>query len=113
MEDLIKRIDAIEAIRRERNIKALLDIPAVEPKQGEWITEYNGNGWNDYWDYTCSNCGKKYERGDAVLYKANFCPNCGARMKGVDNVHDYESAVEQMEYNILYEPTYNPEDGSM
>lgn len=53
--------------------------------QGEWITEYNGNGWNDYWNYTCSNCGKKYERADAVLYKANFCPNCGCRMKGAEN----------------------------
>ena len=50
--------------------------------QGEWIEDYNGNGWNDYWDYTCSNCGKRYERADAVLCKANFCPNCGARMKG-------------------------------
>lgn len=26
---------------------------------------------------------------------------------------DYERAVEQMEYDMLYEPTYNPEDGSM
>ena len=53
--------------------------------QGEWEIEYHGNGWNDYWDYICSNCGKKYERADAVLYKANFCPNCGAQMKGADD----------------------------
>lgn len=53
--------------------------------QGEWEIEYRGNGWNDYWDYICSNCGKKYERADAVLYKANFCPNCGAQMKGADD----------------------------
>ena len=52
-------------------------------KASEWITEYNGDGWNDYWDYTCPNCGNKYERADAVLYKANFCPNCGSKMKGV------------------------------
>lgn len=49
---------------------------------GEWIEKYNGNGWNDFWDYTCSNCGKKYERANAVLSHANFCPNCGVRMKG-------------------------------
>lgn len=54
----------------------------VDRPQGEWIEKYNGNGWDDFWDYTCSHCGKKYERADAVLYHANFCPNCGARMKG-------------------------------
>ena len=53
--------------------------------QGKWVTEYNGNGWNDYWNYTCSNCGKKYERADTVLYNARYCPNCGARMKGADD----------------------------
>ena len=26
---------------------------------------------------------------------------------------EYERAVEQMEHDMLYEPTYNPEDGSM
>ena len=26
---------------------------------------------------------------------------------------DYERAVEQMQHDMLYEPTYNPEDGSM
>lgn len=56
--------------------------PSADAVQGEWIEKYNGNGWNDFWDYTCSNCGKKYERADAVLYHANYCPNCGARMKG-------------------------------
>lgn len=53
---------------------------SAETVQGEWIEKYNGNGWNDFWDYTCSNCGKKYERADAVLYHANYCPNCGAIM---------------------------------
>lgn len=55
--------------------------------EGEWIEEYNGNGWNDFWDYTCSNCGKKYKRAD-YLYRANYCPNCRARMKGVVTQND-------------------------
>lgn len=59
--------------------------PSADAKQGEWIEKYNGNGWNDFWDYTCSNCGKKYERADAVLYHANYCPNCGAIMIGGDS----------------------------
>lgn len=33
--------------------------------------------------------------------------------KEADDNRDYERAVEQMEYDMLYEPTYNPEDGSM
>jgi len=31
-------------------------------------------------------------------------------LKGAD---DYERAIEQMEHDMLYEPTYNSEDGSM
>lgn len=100
--DLISRADAIEAVAQQwlfeasvgnpyvndddigeyRKIAEALfeDVPSADAKQGKWIEKYNGNGWNDFWDYTCSNCGKKYERADAVLYHANYCPNCGARM---------------------------------
>lgn len=49
-----------------------------EPKTGRWIEEYNGNGWNDYWDYTCSVCEKTLKRGEPYPY----CPNCGAKMEG-------------------------------
>ena len=68
---------AIEALS-VANLKE--EFGSADAVQGEWIEKYNGNGWNDFWDYTCSNCGKKYERADAVLYHANYCPNCGARM---------------------------------
>lgn len=64
-------------------IEEVPTIDAVSVVHGEWIEDYNGNGWNDYWDYTCSNCGKRYERADAVLCKANYCPNCGAKMREV------------------------------
>ena len=66
-------------------IEMLSEKVRADRPQGEWVTEYNGNGWNDYWNYTCSNCGKKYERADTVLYNARYCPNCGARMKGADD----------------------------
>lgn len=47
--------------------------PTIEPKQGEWID----NGFC----HACSICGKQ---GVGIeLY--NYCPNCGARMKGADN----------------------------
>ena len=75
-------IDHVPSWVFERLSNAIESLPTVEErKEGKWVTEYNGNGWNDYWDYTCSVCGKKYERAD-VLCKANFCPNCGAKMKG-------------------------------
>jgi DNA-directed RNA polymerase subunit RPC12/RpoP len=54
---------------------------ATDGPHGEWIKEYNGDGWNDYWDYKCSKCGKVYKRASAILYDANYCPNCGKRMK--------------------------------
>lgn len=65
--------------------KIIQEMETEDRPRGEWETEYHGNGWNDHWDYTCSNCGKKYERADAVLCKANFCPNCGADMQRRDN----------------------------
>lgn len=91
-DDLIKRSDVYKAVDdwlagRVPNLN-IKDIPSADRPQGEWKTEYHGNGWNDSWDYTCSNCGEKYERADAVLYKANFCPNCGIEMKGIDNEED-------------------------
>ncbi len=49
-------------------IKAL---PSAEPKTGKWI--------DCNWSIRCSECG--YSMPWAVR---NFCPNCGARMKGGD-----------------------------
>ena len=76
MDEPIRRRDAIEAIRRERNINALMDIPAVEPKQGEWeLVPYTYVRC-----FRCSCCGIK-----TFQEYWNFCPNCGAQMKGVDD----------------------------
>lgn len=51
--------------------------PTIEPerKKGKWTIK---NGELAYWD-VCSTCGKM------VIHKApfyNFCPNCGADMRG-------------------------------
>lgn len=99
-EDLIRRRDAIKAYNdaMDELVKAEMEefdladftecefnttqckliarkieaIPAVEPKQGEWI--------DDGFCLTCSECGIHFIGGDL-----NFCPNCGARMKGADD----------------------------
>lgn len=103
MEDLIERSDVIDEIshitpyRQYKNgkfnllylrrevIKAIKAIPAVEPKRGEWIGE--GDGYADggivYDIWYCSNCDHCEEGEELAL--PNFCPNCGAKMKGVSD----------------------------
>ena len=48
--------------------KKIKNLPSVQPKQktGRWI------------DDNCSECGQYVYHGDAN----NYCPNCGAYMKG-------------------------------
>lgn len=50
----------------------ILDLPSVQPKQdkGEWIAYHLGAKW------ICSQCNEKNDSRD------NFCPNCGADMRG-------------------------------
>ena len=43
----------------------------VERKKGEWINNTNGT-------FECSLCGWKHSR-------SNYCPNCGADMRGEEN----------------------------
>lgn len=53
---------------------AIDKIPAadVEPvKRGKWV---RGN-----WHIRCSECGEAYP-----FMTPNYCPNCGARMEGVE-----------------------------
>lgn len=53
----------------------------AEPKTGEWILECDSEGEGDNL-YRCSKCGCKY--GCQEYDKPNFCPNCGADMRGAD-----------------------------
>ena len=74
------------------DVVAYIDaMPTVEPKRGEWVPfEYGDERW-----HKCTACGvaDKYieyvERPNGTTGKLvairNFCPNCGARMKGVND----------------------------
>lgn len=64
--------------------KALKDAPSVtvEPKQGEWNPYYTKRKYND--TFNCKLCGDTFIviQGKEDM---NFCPNCGAKMKGADD----------------------------
>ena len=84
-DDLIKREDALQALvdsdvrgHEYRQLEeAIKDIPSADRPQGEWIIEIDANG-NTYG--RCSICGMRQYAG-----QLNFCPDCGARMKGADD----------------------------
>ena len=92
MSDLISRqaaIDAFERFIHELGIKdepynygemalSVQNVPSVENK-GEWITDKERLG---YWISTCSVCGHIIHGDKLLIYKPNFCSNCGADMRG-------------------------------
>ena len=89
MSDLIRREDAMEVLHRIFDVRSLdsdrwliqdirskiADIPSADRPQGEW---------EDYDRYMkcCSKCGWIQ---DILHFGSNFCPNCGAKMKGADD----------------------------
>lgn len=58
-------------------IEALKDRP-----QGKWIKTSDGDGWNDWYVFKCPLCGATIEDRQYRSWEYNFCPNCGAKMKG-------------------------------
>lgn len=102
-DDLIKRSDAIEAIRNivaqyipflnrvteslPLNCEiALRSVPSADRPQGKWIITEQDNGHK--WTHRkCSECGKGIIEPLGVS-GMNYCPNCGARMKGADDETD-------------------------
>ena len=78
MSDYIKREDATAVIRKTLGslgnsvVTEINSLPgyvadAYRPK-GRWVNNTNGT-------YTCDRCGCKHSR-------SNYCPNCGADMRG-------------------------------
>lgn len=98
MSDLIKREDAIEAVKRvsenytgkgkrdyHPHVDFIIDelkycVSSADRPQGEWISKGKRI-------YRCSNCGNylDFDGVNAGRGDANYCPNCGAKMKGEDN----------------------------
>lgn len=83
MSDLIEREETINRIDKwyggEHYTPAIIsvieDMPSAERPQGEWECD-------EYAIYHCSNCGCE------ATWDYNFCPNCGAKMKGAGDETD-------------------------
>lgn len=87
MEGLIKRSDAIKALDvgfyKDEIELAIREIPSADKPQGEWIDWLGkGNEWE------CSVCRCSIESHGSIAY--NFCPMCGAMMKGGRNGRPYK-----------------------
>lgn len=75
---------SLKAIKRQIDEHWYLDPPPAEAVQGEWVRKYDDKV-NCYW-YECDQCGEYRPRNQfGHEYNANFCPNCGAKMKGGDD----------------------------
>ena len=101
MDDLISRQDAIDAIIRylmspqaqlastrsfkQCAIDILWDVPSAERKRGKWIDgDVETGALNiQYTEKICSICGWSH----SLVIPNNFCPNCGADMRGEKNDH--------------------------
>lgn len=108
MADLIDRATLIEKINAERQmsktscpkrsfvvgdtLQCIYDAPTIDPeslrRQGEWECEHETWG-----QMQCSICkkGALLQKSDGDIRKtllyvtSNYCPNCGAKMKGAGN----------------------------
>ena len=83
--DLISRqaaIDALECINGVEDVLRSLPTVQSEPKEGHWIQYDKRFPWRHH--YKCSECGNylDFSGVNAGRGEANYCPNCGANMKG-------------------------------
>lgn len=97
-DDLIKREDAIKAMEQryqdilrifKRKVKdgekaialdmigCIKSLPSADRPQGKWIAQ------GDCGVTKCNRCGWSIE--ECIDY--NYCPNCGAKMRGADDEH--------------------------
>ena len=95
MDDLISRQAAIDAVAKALGEgsdlltdtfidgirEVLSNVPSAERKKGRWIE--TDDGWDGVY-YECSCCKEAFTLIDGTptdnLY--NYCPNCGAEMRG-------------------------------
>ena len=82
--DCISREQAIDALYsvdeyNSRSVKAIKQLPPIQPKRGKWIKTAR---WGRV--YYCDQCRNylDFDGVNAGRGSTNFCPNCGADMRG-------------------------------
>ena len=73
-EDAENRLERNEITLGE--FERLVDIEVIEPKRGEWIDD------DFVGQYRCSECDYY------AIDEYDYCPNCGAHMRGEDDEYD-------------------------
>lgn len=85
-EGLLKSWEELSPRGRTEFDQVIMTIPALpsaDAVHGEWVRKYDDK-INCYW-YECDQCGEYRPRNQfGNEYNANYCPNCGAKMKGGD-----------------------------
>lgn len=79
--DLIRTGDLYDSkgYLSNKEYEALHVLEDSEP--AEWIEHIYHGHYDDWADYECPICGKVFSH----FYHANYCPNCGTRMKGAES----------------------------
>lgn len=69
--------ECISSAYRRKVIDMAIKALSAEAVQGEWGHMIaDGSDGSHWYEYECSHCG------EVVLHPYNFCPNCGADMRG-------------------------------
>lgn len=72
--------DVTDHTENEYIREGFLDAGYRRQSEGEWEDQYQGMYANQL--YKCSVCGETASHDDKRWFLTNFCPNCGAKMKG-------------------------------
>ena len=99
-------------------LKSLPSAPSAEAESRLYIKIYADDEPSIKAEKLYQICGETQNREVTEWLKEYFpsAPDSQQRGEWVEENeedYDYERAIDQIEYDILYEPTYNPEDGSL
>lgn len=73
--EAIRRFEHMREITADQVVDMLKRVPTCRPK-GEWVYHRNELSCVRWSKWECTACHKRQEN------KSNFCPNCGADMRG-------------------------------